>query len=109
MQNLLVVLFMIAQFVNYILGVAVWGMSVFQCYTANGLWWTLPVALIPVFGQLIWFGIKWNAVGFLNLYTYLILAFAITFGLKYWLAILADQREEKAIEEESVDDEEEED
>ena len=68
---------------------AVYVVSVYQAYQSGGNW---LVVAIPLFGQIVWFVVRWHFFGLLNNYTYICLAF-IVFGT--WFNILNEAWQSK--------------
>ena len=61
---------------TYLLCLGLYFGAIYASYKYNGLIWAIVTA-IPVFSQLLWFGVMWASVGFFNWYTYLFVAVGI--------------------------------
>lgn len=51
--------------------VAAYILGIYQSYQANGVFWAFVVA-VPALGQLLWFGVMWQAVGLVNSFSVLL-------------------------------------
>ena len=69
-------------FVLYIL-------SIGQAYSVSLIW--ALVAAIPIFGQLIWFGVRWQSVGLFNVNTYLLVIVFLLYGIGSFFAKFAEE------------------
>lgn len=66
-------------FLGFLAFLAAYIGSIYICYKANGLLWSLLIAT-PVLGQLLWFGVMWQSSGFLNWYVYLLGSMGVLWG-----------------------------